>query len=94
VTPGASYTLRFAYHTSELPPASGLRWSVFEALTGIDLAAASPWLSSPDWKPAELRFTAPAGGLVRLTLTCQRLPGATRIEGSLELRHLSLERRP
>ena len=94
VTPGASYSLRFGYHTSELPLASGLRWSVFDARTGIDLAAASPWLSSPDWKHAELRFTAPAAGLVRLTLTCQRLPGATRIEGSVGLRHLSLERRP
>ena len=94
VTPGARYRLRFEYHTSELPPESGLRWSVFDARTGIDLAAASPWLSSPDWKPAELGFTAPPAGLVRLALTCRRLPGATRIEGSLRLRHLSLERRP
>ena len=94
VTPGASYRLRFEYHTSELPPASGLHWSVFDARTGSDLAIASPWLSNPDWKPAELRFTAPPVGLVRLTLTCQRLSGATRIEGSLELRNLTLERRP
>lgn len=93
VTSGASYRLRFEYHTSELPPASGLRWSVFDARTGVDLAAGSPWLSSLDWKPAELGFTAPATGLVRLTLTCRRLPGATRIEGSLRLRQLSLERR-
>jgi hypothetical protein len=94
VTPGASYRLRFEYHTSELPPASGLRWSVFDARTGIDLEAASPCLSSPDWKRAELTFTAPAAGLVRLALTCRRLPGATRIEGSLGLRRLSLERQP
>jgi tetratricopeptide (TPR) repeat protein len=94
VTPGAPYRLRFEYHTSELPPASGLRWSVFDARAGIDLAAASPWLSSPDWKPAELGFTAPSAGLVRLTLICRRLPGATRIKGSVGLRHLSLERRP
>jgi hypothetical protein len=94
VTPGASYSLRFEYHTSELPPASGLRWSVFDARTGADLAAVSPWLSCPDWKPAELSFTAPPAGLVRLALTCRRLPGATRIEGSVGLRHMSLERRP
>jgi hypothetical protein len=94
VMPGASYSLRFEYHTSELPPASGLRWSVFDARTGSDLAIGSPWLSSPDWKVAELRFAAPAGGLVRLTLTCQRLAGATRIEGSVELRNLSIGRRP
>jgi hypothetical protein len=94
VTPGASYGFRFEYHTSELPPASGLRWNVFDARTGVDLSADSPWLSSPDWKRAEVRFTAPATGLVRLTLTCKRQPGATRIEGSVELRDLSMERRP
>jgi hypothetical protein len=93
VTPGATYSLHLEYRTSELPPASGLRWSVFDARTGIDLATDSPWLSNPDWKPVELSFTAPAAGLVRLTLMCQRLPGATRIEGSVALRHLSLERR-
>lgn len=94
VTPGASYRFNFDYHTSEIPRASGLRWSVFDPRTGMDLATASPWLSNPDWTPAELRFTAPAAGLVRLALTCQRLPGTTRVEGSVELRHLSLERRP
>jgi hypothetical protein len=94
VTPGAGYTLRFEYHTSELPAASGLRWSVFDGRTDIDPAAASDWLSSPDWKREELHFTAPAGGFVRLTLSCQRLPGATRIDGSVELRQFSMERRP
>src|SRR5580658_997954 len=92
VTPGASYRLRFEYHTSELPSASGLRWSVFDARTGISLATESHWLSSPDWKPEEVRFTAPTVGLVRLTLVCQRMTGATRIEGSVELRGLAMER--
>jgi hypothetical protein len=92
VTPGASYRLRFEYHTSELPSASGLRWSVFDARTGISLAPESHWLSSPDWKPEEVRFTAPTVGLVRLTLVCQRMTGATRIEGSVELRGLAMER--
>jgi tetratricopeptide (TPR) repeat protein len=90
VTPGASYSLRCEYQTSELPAASGLRWSVFDARRGMELAAASPWLSNTDWKPEEVRFTAPDSGLVRLTLICQRVQGATRIEGSLELRRLAL----
>lgn len=92
VIPGASYRLRFDYHTSELPPDSGLRWSVFDARTGIDLATLSGWLWSTDWKLEELRFTAPATGLVRVTLTCHRLPGAARVEGSVELRGMSMER--
>jgi hypothetical protein len=93
VTPGASYNFRFEYHTSALPAASGLSWGVFDGRTDIDLAASASWLSSPDWKRDELHFTAPAGGLVRLSLTCRRLPGATRIDGSVELRALAIERR-
>ncbi|HTT60460.1 MAG TPA: tetratricopeptide repeat protein [Bryobacteraceae bacterium] len=94
VTPGAHYRLRFEYHTSDLPPASGLRWSISDGRTGSDLPNTSPSLSSPDWKPAEWSFQAPASGLARLALTCRRVPGATRIEGSVELRRLSLERSP
>jgi hypothetical protein len=70
-----------------------LRWSVFDGRTETDLANGSPWLSSPDWKHAEVRFAAPAGGLVRLALSSQRLAGAVRIDGTLELRDVSMERR-
>jgi tetratricopeptide (TPR) repeat protein len=93
VTPGASYSLRFEYQTPGLPVASGLRWSVLDGRIDVDLAGASPWLSSTDWKREEVRFTAPADGLVRLLLTCRRMPGAPRIEGSVDLRNLSMERR-
>jgi len=94
VTPNVSYSLRFEYHTAELPAASGLRWNVFDGPTGIDLTSSSPFLCSPEWKPEEVRFRAPARGLVRLALTCQRVPGATRVQGSIALRHVSMERRP
>lgn len=94
VTPAARYVLRTEYHTSELPPESGLRWSAIDPRTGADLSAASPWLSSAGWTRAEVPFTAPAAGLVQLTLICRRIAGAKRIEGSLELRRLSLERAP
>jgi len=94
LAPGARYRLRFAYRTSEIGEESGLCWRVFDARTGASLAA-SPRLSSMDWKNAELDFTtAPATVLARLTLTCLRLPGATRIEGGLSLRGLSVERLP
>jgi hypothetical protein len=94
VTPAASYDLLYQYHTSELPPASGLRWSAFDPRTGIDLTTASPWLSSPDWKTDEARFIAPAAGLVCVALICQRVHGAARIDGSVALRRVSMERRP
>ena len=92
LTPGAAYSLRFEYQTSGLPPASGLRWSVYYGPKDIDVAGGSAWLSSANWKPEELRFTAPAAGLVRLALTCRRMAGATRIQGSFELRGLSMGR--
>jgi hypothetical protein len=92
VTAGASYRLRFEYQT--LPPASGLRWSVYDARTGIDTATVSPWLSSASWKLDEMRFRAPASGVVRVTLMYQRAPGTTRMQGTIELRNLSLERVP
>jgi hypothetical protein len=92
LAPGAGYRLRYEYRTSQIPPASGMRWSAFDARTGKDLAVAAPWLSNPDWTSAELRFRGPESGLVRLTLTCTRLAGAMRIEGSVNLRNLSLGR--
>lgn len=94
VTPNVSYRLRFEYHTAELPAASGLHWNVFDGPTGIDLTSSSPFLFSMEWKPEEVCFRAPARGLVRLALTCQRVPGATRVQGSIALRHVSMERRP
>jgi len=95
VAAGARYRLRFAYRTSEIGEESGLCWRVADARTGASLAASSPWLSSPAWKRDQLDFTtAPATTLARLALTCRRLPGATRVEGGLSLRGLSLERLP
>jgi hypothetical protein len=94
VTPGAGYRLRFNYRTAEIPPASGLNWSVCDARTGIDRAEPSPWLASEEWKRDEVCFHASACGLVRVTLVCRRLSGQTRIAGSVELRGLSMERYP
>lgn len=94
VKPGARYRLRIDYRTAELPAASGLGWSPIDARTGASLAAGSAWLSSAAWTQAEVAFTAPASGLVNLSLICRRLPGATRLAGSLELRRVWLERLP
>jgi len=87
--PGATYKVRYEYRTAGLPSVSGLRWTVFDASTGAGLAVSS-WLAAADWRREEMSFSAPASGMVRLSLTCQRVPGATRLEGSLNLRRLSL----
>ncbi|HVN05619.1 MAG TPA: hypothetical protein VMT86_14435 [Bryobacteraceae bacterium] len=95
VIPGAGYKLRFEYQTSQdIPATSGLRWSAYDARTGAALASSSGWLANPDWKAGEVRFTAPPNGLVRVALSDQRVLGSTRIEGTLELRGVSMERLP
>jgi hypothetical protein len=95
LSPGGHYRLRFQYRTSDIAAQSGLRWQVQDIRTGARLAARSPWLSSPVWTDAEMLFTAEAaGGLARLILTYQSVPGTSRIEGSVLLSHLQLERLP
>jgi hypothetical protein len=77
---------RFSYRTSSVPPESGLRWRI--------LAAASPPLSSDDWKQQELSFSTQAAKLARLALEYSRVPGTSRVEGSIALRDLELECTP
>jgi len=91
---GKPYRLRFQYRTSDLPPESGLRWQVLDASNGADLAARSPWLSSPAWKADEVVFAAPPKALARLVLSYQAVNGAPRLEGSVLLSNLRLERLP
>ena len=77
---------RFSYRTSSVPPESGLRWRI--------LAAASPPLSSDDWKQLELSFSTQAAKLARLALEYSRVSGTSRVEGSIALRDLELECTP
>jgi hypothetical protein len=92
LTNGETYRLRFEYRTVDLPASSGLGWMVNDARTGAEISASGAWLHGPEWKHDELRFRAPVSGLARLTLLCRRLPGATRVRGTVELRSASLER--
>ena len=77
---------RFSYQTSRVPAESGLRWRI--------LAAASPPLSTDDWKPMELPFSTQDATLARLVLEYNRVSGTSRIEGSIVLRDLELECTP
>lgn len=79
--PGRRYRFRFDYRTSQIPPRSGLHWTV--------AGAATPDLSSDTLRSVTLDFTASAP-LERLALTYARVPGSVRIEGSIELRDLAL----
>jgi hypothetical protein len=94
VSVGAAYRFDFEYRTAEIGPGGGLQWGVFDARTGTDVTDQSPWLSSNDWRYAEVRFHAPESGVARLTVVARRMPGQIRIAGSVELRGLAMERWP
>ena len=82
---GRSYRLKFAYKTSGLGAASGLRVSIFYQATRE--------LSSEEWQDGELRFAA-IGDLGTIALEYRRPPGAMRAEGRIALRRFALEAVP
>jgi hypothetical protein len=77
------YRLRFAYRTDGLPRETGLLWSIASQPQSLIDGAR-------DWNWGEYRFHA-SGAIGRLRLCYRRLPGSTRIAGSLWLRSISLE---
>ena len=93
--PGKRYQFRFRYRTSDIAADTGLRWRIFDATTGADLAERSPYLSSEKEIQQEVAFSTPAETRMgRLALMYQRAPGTTRIEGSILLSRASLEFAP
>jgi len=82
LAPG-NYTLVFAYHTSDIPQDTGVRWQILDAKADTVLAD-SPDLSSSDLKNVAVGFTVPPGvPLLRLRLAYHRALGTPRISGTL-----------
>lgn len=81
VLAGRRYRLRCRYRTAGIAPGAGPRW----------LPGGTP-LSSEDWRETESELTTqPGEEVVRLRLAYQRVPGTTRIAGTLWLAHVRLE---
>lgn len=80
----ASYVLRCRYRTAGIPASSGLFWSLGE---GREL----PLDGSEEWQSAECRFRS-LRQAEQLSLRYLRAPGTTRIEGSLTLSNVTIER--
>jgi hypothetical protein len=79
---GRRYRFRFDYQTTHIAPNTGLRWSIGDRSTRD--------LSSEALKSEVLEFIA-GGSNGRLALTCQRVLGAVRIEGTIALGNLALD---
>ena len=90
--PSRHYRLRFEYRASGIAPGSGPRWEIADAASGKPLSPSPADLFEQDWAEELLTFSTPPGvRLGRLSLIYQRVPGTTRIEGSVFLRLVSLD---
>jgi hypothetical protein len=82
LAPG-NYTMTFSYRTTEIPPATGLRWQIIHAKSDTVLAQ-SPDLSSDTLQHSMVAFAVPPGdSILRLRLVYRRALGTPRISGSL-----------
>ena len=89
-----NYTMAYAYRTSDIPPATGIRWQILDANSSAVLAE-SPDLSSGELKHATLAFSVPPGvSLLRLRLAYRRTLGTTRISGNLYMQSAQIQALP
>lgn len=93
-TGAGRYSFRFRYRTNNIPPGSGLHWSV-ENPAGAPLAQSTD-LASEDWRPAIFDFDLPkTPQLLRITLIYTRQSGTMRpagvfwLDNGMELRRIS-----
>lgn len=93
LSPG-DYTLTYAYSTSDIPPATGIRWQILDAKANIVLAESDD-LSSNDPTDSKLTFTVPPGAsILRLRLAYQRTLGTPHISGMLDVRSAHIQTSP
>ena len=82
LTPG-NYTMAYAYHTSDIPPDTGIHWQVLDTKSNT-IIAQSPDLSSDGLKNSAMEFSVPPdNSLFRLRLVYKRALGTPRISGML-----------
>jgi tetratricopeptide (TPR) repeat protein len=93
LAPG-NYAMAFAYRTSDIPPATGIRWQIIDAKSNAVLAE-SPDLSSDDLKHSAFGFAVPPGAsLLRVRLIYRRELGTTRISGTLDVQSTQIQALP
>jgi tetratricopeptide (TPR) repeat protein len=92
VVPSRTYRLSYEYRTPGVRPETGLHWRVYSVPDNAEISAATPQLANDDWGRQEVSFsTGPDCRLARVVLVSEKTAGAAPIEGSLWLRHISLD---
>lgn len=86
VDPSRRYELRFEYRTWQIAPAAGIRMSAF--------GEATPDLASDEWTAQKLRFDARGRDMGQIALCYHRPLGKVRVEGTLDIRNVSLDFAP
>jgi hypothetical protein len=93
LTPG-DYTMAYSYRTSDISPATGIRWQVIDMKSNIVLAGSAD-LSSDALIQSTLAFSVPPGtSLLRLRLSYQRALGTPRISGMLVVVSAQIQAHP
>jgi tetratricopeptide (TPR) repeat protein len=87
VVPDRTYRLSFSYGTSGLSGITGLRWEIFPATSTLS----TPINAIPEGTGSLPFRTGPDVKLIRIALTYSRVPGTTRLEGSVTLHSARLE---
>jgi hypothetical protein len=89
-----NYTMDYAYHTSGIPPDTGIRWKIIDAKSNTVLAE-SPDLSSDTLRHSVLAFSvSPGDSLLRLRLAYRRALGTPRISGTLVVTSIKVQVHP
>jgi tetratricopeptide (TPR) repeat protein len=94
VLSAGSYTMKYAYQTTGILPDTGIQWQIVDMSSGAVLAN-SPYLSSETYQQVALPFAAGnAVNLLHLRLVYKRVPGTTRVAGTLTNTSIQVQRRP
>jgi hypothetical protein len=93
LSPG-SYAVTYDYRTSNIRPATGIKWQLFDPKSQKVLAESAD-LSSEILKKAGFKFTvSPGSSLLILRLGYRRTLGTVRVAGSLNVQRIQIEAQP
>ena len=77
--------MAFHYHTSTIPPETGIRWQIFDPKSQKVIAESSD-LSSDQVKKSKVNFSVSETSLLVLRLNYRRTLGTVRVSGMLNIK--------